>query len=166
MKDKEKMKKYLKLHKKGYIKLIPEEVDVFTKTVGEQKKSYWWFLLLLLIIPMLFLFRDKEPELGTATTTLEDMQALYDKYGEYIQVTKDGRVLYRNQEVDEAMFKNKIPDNVEIIPYLSPEGDGFQIITRTDTTETSVGFGPEAAERTYEFDFPLTLPNTTSTPEI
>jgi len=79
-----------------------------------------------------------------------EQETLLARYGGYVQITEDGRLLYKNGEINENRFKNSIPDNIKIIPYEGPSGVGFQIIQNDGITAKSFAIGPEAAERTYE----------------
>lgn len=110
-------------------------------------------------------FRQVNSKVGAPTVTWEkftaDIEAeqatLLAKYGDYVQVSDDGRLLYKDQVVNENRFKNKIPPNTSIIPYDGPQGKGFQIEQRytvgTSTWVRSFAIGPEAASRTYDVEY-------------
>lgn len=82
-----------------------------------------------------------------------EQKILLKKYGEYIQVSDSGTILYKNQPISENKFKNKIPSNTSIVVYDGPNGKGFQIIEKVidanGTTTKSYAIGPEAKERTF-----------------
>jgi hypothetical protein len=50
--------------------------------------------------------------------------------------------------------------------YESPHGKGYQIMYEDDGALHSVGFGPEAADRTYTFEPPKPALSGTSTPAV
>jgi hypothetical protein len=100
-------------------------------------------------------------EVGAPTPTWEELivileaeqETLLQKYGDYIQVSPDGRVLYKGNPVNENKFKNKVPENVQIHVYETPDGQiGFQIVQIENGVMKSYAIGPEAADRTYTID--------------
>lgn len=94
-------------------------------------------------------------EVATDRKKIDDEQViLNEKYGDYVQVTSDGKVLTKNGEVSEVDFKAKVPSNTEIHVYDGPQGKGYQTITKIATATISIGFGPEGADRTYTITFP------------
>lgn len=125
------------------------------------------FLIIVLTVGVYFLI-EKEESVGNATQLKtqqqiieEDLQTLYQKYGEYVQVTPDGRILVKDTEVTETQIKNRLPARTQVISYEAPEGKGYQVITETATQIISFGFGVEAESRTYTINKTIPIASTT-----
>ena len=114
-------------------------------------------LALLCVFIVSILNKDTEElgakgDAGQKDVTLEEkVQLLFDKYGDYIQVTSDGRTLYKDSEIVETDFKNSLPSNTVINVYIAPCGKGYEIVTNSATSTVSKGFGCEGPSRTYTF---------------
>lgn len=120
--------------------------------------SYWVYLI---VKPQPEIVGGPVVSWETFTTELEAEQAmLLAKYGDYIQVTEDGRLMYKDRVINENRFKNKIPANTVVHVYDGPDGKGFQIIQREGNIERAYAIGAEAAARTYvtTFDTASTTP--------
>lgn len=86
-----------------------------------------------------------------------EQDALFQKYGEYVQVTKDGRALTKDGEVQEVGVTAKVPANTEIHVISGSRGKGYQIIETTDTQVIHTGYGIDAEEMTYTVDKPTDI---------
>lgn len=94
--------------------------------------------------------------------SIENEQALMkEKYGDYVQVTKEGKVFNKDTLVVEDSLKSKLPIDTEINVYDGPRGKGYQIINKTDTQIIATGYGPDAADFTYTVDLPVPIASTT-----
>ncbi len=86
---------------------------------------------------------------GANTATLSEIPSLEDAYfasnGKYLEVWK-GNTL--PDYTTDTLSKN-IPAGAEIHIYESPRGHGYQIIYEDAEGKHSVGYGPEAFDRTY-----------------
>lgn len=84
------------------------------------------------------------------------------KNGKYLQVLR-GDVLppYESGSVT-AQLGNDVPTSYEVDTYQSPLGVGYQITYAENGVTYSVGYGPEAASRTYTIEpsAPLTASST------
>jgi hypothetical protein len=100
---------------------------------------------------------------------LADVTALQDahfkKNGRYLQVLKgNGLPDYENGNVSEKLGKN-ISDKAWVHVYEAPGGKGYQVMYEDAGVLYSIGYGPEAAERTFERTT-VALPSATSTSAI
>ena len=89
------------------------------------------------------------PETPATITEIEVMQdAYFAKHGKYLQVTRNNKPPHYTTD----KLSKKIPNNMVVNIYETPEGEwGYQIITyNEDRTVISIGFGPQAAKRTYQ----------------
>lgn len=79
--------------------------------------------------------------------------------GRYLQVLKGNKLpSYEKGSVLEKLGRD-VPTNVRVNIYEAPGGRGYQILyTAGDGTVYSVGYGPEAKDRTY-----ITLPSVVTT---
>ena len=97
----------------------------------------------------------------TAPTLEDTITTLYTKYGEYVQVTEDGRILVKDAEVAETTLTSKLPAGTKIDVYAGPQGNGYQIIQETATATISTGYGGEAESRTFIIVKPVVTASTT-----
>lgn len=81
---------------------------------------------------------------------------------EYVQVTRDGRQLIKDQQVQTDLV-NQLPTDSEIHVYDGPKGKGYEIIIYNSTSTEHIGFGPEAASRTYIIEKTISTSTATST---
>lgn len=114
-------------------------------------KSYYIPAVITLAVATVLFSGDTQNLAGkpTAPTLEETVATLYTKYGEYVQVTEDGRILVKDAEVAETTLTSKLPAGTKIDVYAGPQGNGYQIIRETATATISIGYGGEAESRTY-----------------
>jgi hypothetical protein len=105
--------------------------------------------------------RPIEEEIMTVKIAPIDEASLKTKYGNYVQVTKDGRVLDGDTHVSEPDFISKLPPNTEVTVYGGPQGEGYEVITKTATQIIHTGYGGEAKDRTYTIDIPTPIASST-----
>ena len=60
------------------------------------------------------------------------------------------------------MQSKALPENFRIDVYESPHGKGYQIYYEENGVAHSVGYGAEAADRTYTIEFPKPAPSAAS----
>lgn len=105
---------------------------------------------------------------GITVAARDEIAGLEETYrrqtGKYLQI-QPGNALpaYESGSVSEKLGKT-IPDNMRIDVYEAPQGRGYQITYEEGGILHSIGYGPEAADRTFVIT--LLVPETaTSTPE-
>ncbi len=99
--------------------------------------------------------------LGQAPSDITAMEEQYfATHGHYLQVEPHNK----KPEYTPDTLPSAIPDNVRIDVYEANEGHGYQVITETDTTIDSVGYGVEAKSRTYSIEKPPKFVSSTTTP--
>jgi IstB-like ATP binding protein len=77
------------------------------------------------------------------------------KYGRYLQVMPGNTLPSYESGSVQAKLGKALPENIRINVYESPHGKGYQIMYyEEDGVFHSVGYGPEAADRTYTFELP------------
>jgi len=86
------------------------------------------------------------------------------KYGRYLQVMPGNTLPSYESGSVQAKFGKALPENIRIDVYTSPHGQGYQIYYEENGVAHSVGYGPEAADRTYTIEFPKPAASATSTP--
>src|SRR5580704_19206789 len=88
------------------------------------------------------------------------------KGGNYLQVLPGDKLPpYETGSVSDNLGAD-VPTNIRVDVYAAPNGDGYQITdTDTDGTIYSVGYGPEAQDRTYIIS-PPAAPVASSTPQV
>jgi hypothetical protein len=101
-----------------------------------------------------------------AQTVVAEVAALQDAYfqetGGYLQVLPgNGLPTYETGTVAEKLGKN-VADDAWVHIYEAPAGKGYQVFYEADGVLHSVGYGPEAAERTFSRNI-LVAPSATST---
>ncbi len=104
----------------------------------------------------------------TVAVTAADVTALEDGYykknGRYLQILPGNRLPdYEEGTVAEKLGAG-IPTGMRVDVYESPKGFGYQIIYEDSGTLYTVGFGPEAEDRTYAYSLPV--PSATSTSPV
>jgi hypothetical protein len=97
-----------------------------------------------------------EVEISTVAASVEDVMVLeqeyMSKYGRYLHVMPGNTLpAYESGSVQEKLGKT-IPENYNVEVYESPHGKGYQISYEENGIVHSVGYGPEAADRTYTFE--------------
>ena len=100
-----------------------------------------------------------------ASATVQSISALQDAYfeknGKYLQVLPSGDLPdYESGTVAEKLGAG-IPAGARVDVYESPEGFGYQITYEDKDTIYTVGFGPEAADRTYSRQVPFVVASST-----
>ena len=97
-----------------------------------------------------------------AEPTISDLENEYFlKTGRYLQVLPGNQLPdYETGTVKQKLGKD-LPTNVTIHVYESPKGMGYQVITDEADRTTSVGYGPEAADLTWERLKPALIASTT-----
>lgn len=93
---------------------------------------------------------------GIQNQTVEELQSIDEIIQE--QTVKREQVLpggAKPSDADDQAKKEGFPDNSRVDVYDGPNGGGYQIITETDQTITSIGFGPEADARTWVLSKPI-----------
>jgi len=99
------------------------------------------------------------PATAHEIAALED--AYYARFGRYLQIMPGNKMpRYPSASVVEN-FGASVADDVQVDVYESPHGAGYQISYDSLGTRYTVGYGPEAAARTYSR--PLSAPVATST---
>ena len=127
----------------------------------------WYYYIITIAVALagmsaVFTFNSEHLGAKPAEPTLDETIAtLYAKYGEYIQVTSDGRLLVKGTEVTEATLSSKLPAGVKIDVYNGPQGNGYQIVRETATATISTGYGGEALSRTYTIPKQIVTASTT-----
>jgi hypothetical protein len=91
-------------------------------------------------------------------TVLKIVRATQAMLGNTLPSTESGSV--------QSKFGKALPENVRIDVYNSPHGVGYQIYYEENGAAHSIGYGPEAADRTYAIEFPKPAPFATSTPAV
>lgn len=89
-----------------------------------------------------------------------EQDALYAKYGEYVQV-KEGVSYTKDAVVSEPTLTSKTSTTTEVNVYDGPQGKGYQTVTKTATATVYTGYGPEANDRTYTVPFPVIVASST-----
>jgi hypothetical protein len=92
-------------------------------------------------------------------------QEYMSKYGRYLQVMPGNTLPSYESGSVQAKFGKALPENIRIDVYEGPHGKGYQIYYEEDGVAHSVGYGPEAADRTFTIEFPKPAVTATSTPE-
>lgn len=96
-------------------------------------------------------------------SALED--AYFARFGRYLQIMPGNRLpKYPSASVADALGVN-LPADMRVDVYENPTGIGYQISYDSLGVRYSVGYGPEAASRTYSYQLP-TLASTTSTSSL
>jgi hypothetical protein len=93
-------------------------------------------------------------------------QEYMSKYGRYLQVMPGNTLPSTESGSVQSKFGKALPENIRIDVYESPHGKGYQIYYEENGVAHSVGYGPEAADRTYTLEFPKPAPSATTTPAI
>ena len=88
------------------------------------------------------------------------------KYGRYLQVMPGNTLPSTESGSVQSKFGKALAENIRIDVYNSPHGVGYQIYYEENGAAHSVGYGPEAADRTYTIEFPKPAPSATSTPAV
>lgn len=70
-----------------------------------------------------------------------------------------GKYLYAPEGAD--FLGKKLPPGMRVNEYQSPEGNGFEIIYVEGDTEYSIGFGPQADQRTWMRKIPQPVASST-----
>lgn len=79
------------------------------------------------------------------------------KYGKYIQVTKDGRLLNGEQEISEPTFKKEPNTTVDV--WKSEKGSGYQIIKRGERGYVkSTGYSEDDLETASSLNWEIIPP--------
>lgn len=97
----------------------------------------------------------------------QDIASLEDSYfaknGKYLQIIP-GNLLpdYETGTVIEKLGAN-IPADARVNVYESPKGFGYQVVYQDMGAVYAVGYGPEAADRTYSYPVPTISASSTST---
>lgn len=96
------------------------------------------------------------PTLNSEKVTVMDVEGIEMMFQEQKRVEE---VTGKYTEISASGFKSeivfddlKIKPGIEVFPYNTLNGDGFQLITHTATQTISIGYGPEANERTWTKD--------------
>lgn len=87
------------------------------------------------------------------TTEIRGIATIEDSYfartGKYLQVLPDSRLPhYESGNVADKLGR-ELPANSIVDVYEAPEGPGYQVRYTDSENEYSVGYGPEAKERTW-----------------
>jgi hypothetical protein len=88
------------------------------------------------------------------------------KYGRFLQVMPGNTLPSTESGSVQSKFGKALPENIRIDVYESPHGKGYQIYYEENGTAHSVGYGPEAADRTFTIEFPKSAASATSTPVV
>jgi hypothetical protein len=88
------------------------------------------------------------------------------KYGRYLQVMPGNTLPSTESGSVQSKFGKALPENIRIDVYESPHGKGYQIYYEENGVAHSVGYGPEAADRTFTIEFPKPAASVTSTPAV
>jgi len=141
-------------------------------------KYRWHILALLVTLPIAYalLASPREAEqldsLGAAALTRElkpneinnirtKMDSLKVTYGQYAQISLDGRILISDGEIVDQQLKDLLPANMTVTVYGGPYGDGFELIQTLSDRVVHYGFGGEAQARTYTDLIPQSVASTT-----
>lgn len=76
------------------------------------------------------------------------MDSLKITAGEYVQVSKDGRVLIANGEIVDQQLIDLFPANFVVNVYSGPRGDGFMLVQDLPDRIVTYGFGVDATTYT------------------
>lgn len=69
------------------------------------------------------------------------------QHGTYLQILPGNTIPDRFHG---AKLEKQVPDNMEIVAYETPSGEvGYQVLYANSEGSFSVGYGPEATERTW-----------------
>jgi hypothetical protein len=96
--------------------------------------------------------------------TLE--QQYMSKYGRYLQVIPGNTLPSTESGSVQSKFGKALPENIRIDVYESPHGKGYQITYEEYGVVHSVGYGPEAGDRTYTIALPVPAVSATSTQAV
>ena len=66
----------------------------------------------------------------------------------------------------QSKFGKALPEHIRIDVYEGPHGRGYEISYTENGIEHHVGYGSEAADRTYTIELPKPAPSATSTPAV
>ena len=88
------------------------------------------------------------------------------EYGSYLRVLSGNTLPSYESGSVQSKFGKALPENIRIDVYNSPHGLGYQIYYEENGVAHSVGYGPEAADRTFTIEFPKPAPSATSTPTV
>ena len=88
------------------------------------------------------------------------------KYGRYLQVMPGNTLPTTESGSVQSKFGKVLPENIRIDVYESPHGKGYQIYYEESGVAHSVGYGPEAADRTFTIEFPKPAASATSTSAV
>jgi len=92
---------------------------------------------------------------ATAVAEVSGLEQEYmSKYGRYLQVMPGNTLPSYESGSVQAKFGKTIPESVRIDVYESPHGKGYQIMYEENGVFHSVGYGPEAFDRTYTIEPP------------
>ena len=83
------------------------------------------------------------------------------KYGRYLQVMPGNTLASTESGSVQSKFGKPLPENIRIDVYESPHGKGYQIYYEENGVAHSVGYGPEAADRTFTIEFPKPVASAT-----
>lgn len=102
----------------------------------------------------------KEAAMGEVTTLQDEY---FQKTGKYLQILKgNGLPDYENGNVTAKLGKN-ISDKAWVHVYEAPGGKGYQVFYEDNGIMYSIGYGPEALERTFQRSTAIPV-SATSTP--
>jgi hypothetical protein len=88
------------------------------------------------------------------------------KYGRFLQVMPGNTLPSTESGSVQSKFGKALPENIRIDVYNSPHGVGYQIYYEENSVVHSVGYGPEAADRTYTIELPKPPVTATSTAAV
>jgi hypothetical protein len=85
------------------------------------------------------------------------------RYGRYLQVMPGNTLPSTESGSVQSKFGKALPENIRIDVYNSAHGVAYQIYYEENGVVHSFGYGPEAADRTFTFEYPKPAPSATST---
>lgn len=98
------------------------------------KNKILWFLTVTGIVVVGYAAEISTVPL-TEVEKVDQMQAaLFEKYGEYVQIKEDKTFLKKDGEVSEKNYKRDLPPNTRVETYSSSEGSGYHIIEWRDVS--------------------------------
>jgi hypothetical protein len=111
-----------------------------------------------------------EAQISAAAASVSDIMTLeqehMSKYGRFLQVMPGNTLTSTESGSVQSKFGKALPENIRIDVYNSPHGVGYQIYYKENGAAHSVGYGPEAGDRTFTIEFPKPAPSATSTPVV
>jgi len=98
---------------------------------------------------------QEEPATETLAATAEDIptfeESYFSKHGKYLQILPGNQLPDYEIGTVSGKLGTNVDSGVRVDVYVSPHGQGYQVTHEENGTIYTVGFGPEASDRTHSY---------------